>query len=88
MWQWLRNWLLRPTNEMPVSNRRMSPLNVMAHADNSATLTVVPIRNGFLLCNTNYNPNGPDKVEATFASGVSELHDALVVQLTAARLKL
>jgi hypothetical protein len=90
MWQWLRDLL--PQKDIgglvAHSHDGGTPLLILSAQDNPAALSVVPIRNGFLVCSRVYNPNGPDRVEATFTSGIGELSDTLVAQMTAARLKL
>lgn len=90
MWQWLRDLLpQKDTPEVvPHGHDGLSPLLVLTAQDNPAALSVVPIRNGFLVCSRVYNPNGPDRVEATFASEVGELSDRLIAEMTARRLKL
>ena len=89
MWQWLRDLLpQKDTPEVvPSSHDGGTPLHLLAALDNPAALSVVPIRNGFLVCSRVYNPNGPDRVEAIFASEVVELSDRLIAEMTARRLK-
>jgi hypothetical protein len=62
-------------------------LAVMASSDNPKTMTVTPISNGFLVMSRRYNPNGPDKVDATFAGTAEELTTVLIAELVAARMK-
>jgi hypothetical protein len=90
MWQWLRDLLPQKNigGLISTSHDVGTPLLLLSAQDNPAALSVVPIRNGFLVCSRVYNPNGFDSVEATFASGIGELSDTLVAQMTAARLKL
>ncbi len=85
----VRRWLEGPMPEVaPMGSRGQSEvLAVMASSDNPKTLTVTPIRNGFLVMGRNYNPNGPDKIDATFAATAEELTTVLIADLVAARIK-
>lgn len=91
---WLRKWLLRwlhgqnSLGAMPEKARDdgMVLLGIMSHTESPNTVTTLPIRNGFLICRRVYNPNGPDKVEATFAASAEELGPLLIAELTALRI--
>jgi hypothetical protein len=89
MWQWLRDLLPQKGTDGVVlrSHNEGTPLHLLAAQENPAALSVIPIRNGFLVCSRVYNPNGPDRVEAIFASEVVELSDRLIAEMTARRLK-
>lgn len=85
------NWLRRlfaGTNRggMVASRSDASPLHYVSDQDNPASISVIPIQNGFLLTRRKYNPNGPDAVTATFIATPDELGPALVADLAAARL--
>lgn len=64
-----------------------SLLDVMSHSEAPATLTVLPIRNGFLICRRIYNSTGPDEVLALFVATAEELGPLLVAEMAAMRLK-
>ena len=58
----------------------------LADPDNPASINVISIRNGFLAAYRVYNPNGPDSIEATFASSAEELGPLIVAMLAAQRI--
>ena len=62
------------------------PLLHLANPENPKALSVVTIRNGFLICSRTYNPNGPDKVEAIFAETADNLGPMLVAEMAAMRI--
>jgi hypothetical protein len=61
-------------------------LSIMSHTESPNTVTALPIRNGFLICRRVYNPNGPDKVEATFAASAEEIGPLLIAEMAVTRL--
>lgn len=90
----LRNMLLRwlgflPDADLPLgakSNECM-PLALLGSWENPKSLVVVPVKNGFLICNRIYNPNGPDNIEAIFAPDADALGPMLIAEMSAVRLK-
>lgn len=90
--KWLRELALRwlgfhtPT-ALSADNGNVNPLPMMSHWENPKSLTVVQVRNGFLICHRIYNPNGPDSVDAIFAPDASSLGPMLIAELSALRLK-
>ncbi len=90
--KWLRKRLLRwlgfePTHGDAIKGENLSPLPMMAHWENPKAMVVVPVKNGFLICNRVYNPNGPDPIEATYAPDAAALGPLLIAEMTAMRLK-
>lgn len=91
---WLRNRLLRWLGlysgaEAPslVKHNEVTPLPQIGSWENPKSLVVVPVKNGFLICNRIYNPNGPDNIEAIFAPDADALGPMLIAEMTAMRLK-
>ncbi len=66
--------------------RRSHMLDAMTEEGAPASLTVLPIRNGFLVTHRVYNPNGPDRIEATFAADADDLGAQIIAQLALMRL--
>jgi len=63
----------------PMMHRLVDP-------DNPVSINVIAIRNGFLAAYRVYNPNGPDRIDATFAPSAEELGPLLVAMLAAQRI--
>lgn len=89
--KWLRELALRWLGfHHPVTLGKAgsdSPLPMMSHWENPKSLSVVQVRNGFLICHRIYNPNGPDNVDAIFAPDADSLGPMLIAELSALRLK-
>ena len=85
----VRRWLEGPMQEASSMGIRghTDVLQIMSSSENPKTLTVTPIRNGFLVMGRRYNPSGPDSVDATFAATVEDLTTVLIADLVAARIK-
>ena len=78
----VRRWLAEDLySEVAVKGGAPTPLNLLSDVENPALVTVVPIDNGFLLMNRQYNPNGPDRVSAMYAADADSLATALVNRL-------
>lgn len=91
---WLRNKLLRWLGlysgvdaATPIKSNECVPLALLGSWENPKSLVVVPVKNGFLICNRIYNPNGPDNIEAVFAPDADALGPMLIAEMTAMRLK-
>lgn len=89
---WLRrlivDWLLPPPSVAGAKSIDGNTLlGIMSDSESAGVLTVLPIRNGFLICTRSFNPNGPDRVDALYSGNVEELGPLLVAELAAARLK-
>lgn len=90
--RWLRRavvrWLSGPQPDVatPVAASSNGMLGVLASEEHSGTVMVAPIRNGFLVCRRTYNPQGPDRISAQFASDADTLASLLVAEMAAARL--
>lgn len=63
-----------------------SLLDMLASTEQTQNINVVPVSNGFLLCRRVWNPNGPDKLTATYAAGAEDLGPMLIAELATARL--
>lgn len=61
-------------------------LDMLASSEQTQNINIVPVSNGFLLCRRTWNPNGPDKLTATYAAGAEELGPMLIAELATARL--
>ena len=92
--KWLRNRMLRwlglysgAEAAVPRSSNEVMPLPLLGSWENPKSLVVVPVKNGFLICNRIYNPNGPDLIEAIFAPDADALGPMLIAEMTAMRLK-
>lgn len=87
---WLRGLMLRWLGfhqpSMALHDDGVTPLHFMAHRDNPDAFSVVPIRNGFLVCRRKNNPNGPDPVEAVFVASADELGSTLLAEMVSRRL--
>ena len=83
----LVDWLLPPPSVAAKSGDGNTLLSIMSHSESAGVLTVLPIRNGFLICTRTFNPNGPDRVDALHVGDAEELGPLLVAELAAARLK-
>jgi hypothetical protein len=47
---------------------------------------VIPIRNGFLVTRRTYNPQGPDRIDATYAADANDLGAQIIAELAQMRL--
>lgn len=92
---WLRNRVVAWLNGHPgggLASARLGkeigsvPLLHMANPENPQALSVVTIRNGFLICSRTYNHNVPDKVEAIFVDTADNLGPMLVAEMAAMRI--
>lgn len=63
-----------------------SLLDMLSSTEQTQNINIVPVANGFLLCRRVWNPNGPDKLTATYAAGAEELGPMLIAELATARL--
>jgi len=72
-----------PVAEAP---RRSHMLDAMTEEGSPGSLTVVAIRNGFLITRRTYNPNGPDRIEATYAANADDLGPQIIAELAQLRL--
>ena len=61
-------------------------LDMLASTEQTQSINIVPVANGFLLCRRAWNPNGPDKLTATYAAGAEDLGPMLIAELATARL--
>jgi hypothetical protein len=78
----VRRWLAEDLfSEVAGKGGPTSPLNLLSDQENPTLITVVPIDNGLLLMNRQYNPNGPDRVSAMYAADAESLATALVNRL-------
>lgn len=90
--RWLRRAVVRwlsgpqPDAAAPIATSSNGMLGVLASEEHSGTVMVAPIRNGFLVCRRTYNPQGPDRISAQFASDADTLASLLVAEMAAARL--
>ena len=66
--------------------KRSHMLDAMTEEGSPGSLTVVAIRNGFLVTRRVYNPNGPDRIEATFAATADDLGSQIIAELAQLRL--
>ena len=66
--------------------RRSHMLDAMTEEGSPGSLTVVAIRNGFLITRRTYNPNGPDRIEATYAANADDLGPQIIAELAQMRL--
>jgi hypothetical protein len=66
--------------------KRSQMLDAMTEEGAMGTLTVVAIRNGFLVTRRVYNPNGPDRIEATYAANADDLGPQIIAELAQLRL--
>jgi len=72
-----------PIAEAP---RRSHLLDAMAEEGSPGSLTVLAIRNGFLITRRTYNPSGPDRIDATFAANADDLGPQIIAELAQLRL--
>ena len=66
--------------------RRSHLLDAMAEEGSPGSLTVLAIRNGFLIARRTYNPSGPDRIDATFAANAEDLGPQIIAELAQLRL--
>ena len=66
--------------------RRSHMLDAITEEGAVGALTVVAIRNGFLVTRRVYNPNGPDRIEATYAATADDLGPQIIAELAQLRL--
>ena len=66
--------------------KRSHMLDAMTEEGSPGSLTVVAIRNGFLVTRRVYNPNGPDRIEATYAANADDLGTQIIAELALLRL--
>jgi hypothetical protein len=88
---WLRKIVRRWLDAVPAANgeaaiSRGNLLDQMSDYSNPTAVSVVPVRNGFLICRRTYNPNGPDKVDAVYAATIEDLGPLIVAELATVRL--
>lgn len=72
-----------PIAEAP---RRSHMLDAMTEEGSPGSLTVVAIRNGFLVTRRVYNPSGPDQIVATYAANAADLGPQIIAELAQLRL--
>jgi len=72
-----------PVAEAP---RRSHMLDAMTEEGSPGSLTVVAIRNGFLVTRRVYNPSGPDQIVATYAATAEDLGSQIIAELAQLRL--
>jgi len=94
---WLRRAILRwlhagstdarnPSGLMERGDGGSALLDMLASTEQTQNINIVPVANGFLLCRRVWNPNGPDKLTATYAAGAEDLGPMLIAELATARL--
>ena len=88
---WLRKIVRRWLDAVPATGAesaisRGNLLDHIADYSNPAAVSVVPVRNGFLICRRVYNPNGPDRVDAVYAATIEDLGPLIVAELATVRL--
>lgn len=88
---WLRDLMLRwlgfhQPSVAAKSNDGGALLSILSHSESAGVLTVLPIRNGFLICARTFNPNGPDKIDAVYTASADELGPLLVAEMATRRL--
>jgi hypothetical protein len=66
--------------------RRSHMLDAMTEEGSPGSLTVVAIRNGFLVTRRVYNPSGPDQIVATYAATADDLGSQIIAELAQLRL--
>ena len=66
--------------------KRSHMLDALSEEGAIGALTVVAIRNGFLITRRTYNPNGPDRIEATYAANADDLGPQIIAELAQMRL--
>ncbi len=66
--------------------RRSHLLDSMSEEGSPGSLTVIPIRNGFLVTRRTYNPQGPDRIDATYAADANDLGAQIIAELAQMRL--
>jgi hypothetical protein len=66
--------------------RRSHMLDAMTEEGSPGSLTVVAIRNGFLVTRRVYNPSGPDQIVATYAATAEDLGSQIIAELAQLRL--
>lgn len=91
---WLRKAILRWLHKSDGRNAGLlkgpdggpALLDMLASTEQTQNINIVPVANGFLLCRRVWNPNGPDKLTATYAANAEDLGPMLVAELATARL--
>lgn len=88
---WLRKIVRRWLDAVPATKAESdiswgNLLHQMADYTNPTAVSIIPVRNGFLICRRIYNPNGPDRVDAAYAATVEDLGPLIVAELATVRL--
>jgi hypothetical protein len=73
-------------NSIAEAPRRSHMLDAMTEEGSPGSLTVVAIRNGFLVTRRVYNPSGPDQIVATYAATAEDLGSQIIAELAQLRL--
>jgi len=66
--------------------KRSHMLDALSEEGAIGALTVVAIRNGFLITRRVYNPSGPDQIVATYAATADDLGSQIIAELAQLRL--
>lgn len=81
----LRRWLLSSYGHEVRTTRPASNLWAATSDDNAASISVTPIRNGFLLSRRVVSHTGPDKIEVVHAATVDDLTKLLIAEFAVMR---